>query len=51
MFDSAIAGHFANIQGLLARCMVSADHWLRGIETDTFQWQLTLVSANHARML
>lgn len=46
-FDSTNAGHFANIQGLLARCMVSAGHWLRCIETYTFQWHLTLISANH----
>ena len=28
--------------------MVSANHWLRSIETYTFLWELPLVSANHA---
>ena len=34
--------------GRVAQSMVSASHWLRGIETYTILWYLTLVSANHA---
>ena len=34
--------------GRVAQSMVSASHWLKGIETYTVLWQLTLVSANHA---
>ena len=38
----------ANHHGPVGRSMVIANHWLRGIETCTFLWQLTLVSVNHA---
>ena len=31
-----------------ARSLISAKHWLRGIESYKFLWQVTLVSANHA---
>ena len=34
--------------GILAKSMVSASQWLRGIETYTILWYLTLVSANYA---
>ena len=34
--------------GRVARSMVSANRWLRGIKTCRFPWYLTLVSANHA---
>ena len=36
------------VQGLVARSMVSANHWLRGIKTYGLSWHLTRVSANHA---
>ena len=32
----------------VARSLVSANRWLRGIKTYRFPWCLTLVSANHA---
>ena len=35
-------------QGPVARSLVSANRWLRGIKTYRFPWHLTLVSANHA---
>ena len=34
--------------GWVARSMVSANHWLRGIKTYRLSWYLTRVSANHA---
>ena len=34
--------------GPVARSLVRANHWLRGIKTDRFPWYLTLVSAVHA---
>ena len=34
--------------GWVARSMVSANHWLRGIKTYRLSWHLTRVSANHA---
>ena len=36
------------VQGPVARGLVSANRWLRGIKTYRFPWYLTLVSANHA---
>ena len=38
----------SNNQGWVARSMVSANHWLRGIKTYRLSWYLTRVSANHA---
>ena len=35
-------------QGPVARSMVSANRWLRGIKMYRFPWYLTLVSTNHA---
>ena len=35
-------------QGLVARSLVSANRWLRGIKMYRFPWYLTLVSTNHA---
>ena len=35
-------------QGPVARSLVSANHWLRGIKMYRFPWYLTLVSTNHA---
>ena len=35
-------------QGPVARSLVSANRWLRGIKMYTFPWYLTLVSTNHA---
>ena len=35
-------------QGPVARSLVSANRWLRGIKMYRFPWYLTLVSANHA---
>ena len=37
-----------NSQGPVVRSLVSANRWLRGMKSYTFQWYLTLVSANHA---
>ena len=37
-----------NNQGWVARSMVSANHWLRGIKTYRLLWYLTRVNANHA---
>ena len=34
--------------GPVARSLVSANHWLRGIKMYRFPWYLTLVSTNHA---
>ena len=34
--------------GLVARSLVSANRWLRGIKMYRFPWYLTLVSTNHA---
>ena len=38
----------SNGQGPVARSLVSANRWLRGIKTYRFPWYLTLVSTNHA---
>ena len=38
----------ARDQGPVARSMVSANRWLRGIKMYRFPWYLTLVSTNHA---
>ena len=38
----------SNIQGPVARSLVSANRWLRGIKMYRFPWYLTLVSTNHA---
>ena len=35
-------------QGPVARSMVSANRWLRGIKRYRFPWYLTMVSTNHA---
>ena len=35
-------------QGPVARSLVSANRWLRGIKMYGFPWYLTLVSTNHA---
>ena len=39
---------FFKHQGPVARSLVSANRWLRGVKTYRFPWYLTLVSANHA---
>ena len=39
--------NFTN-QGPVARSLVSANRWLRGIKMYRFPWYLTLVSTNHA---
>ena len=36
------------ILGPVARSLVSANRWLRGIKMYRFPWYLTLVSTNHA---
>ena len=36
------------VRWTVARSMVSNNHWLRGIETYTFLWQLILLSTNQA---
>ena len=36
-----------NVLGPVARILVSANRWLRGIKTYRFPWYLTPVSANH----
>ena len=36
------------VQGPVARSLVSANRWLRGIKMYKFPWYLTLVSTNHA---
>ena len=35
-------------RGPVARSLVSANRWLRGIKMYRFPWYLTLVSVNHA---
>ena len=35
-------------QGPVARSLVSANRWLRGIKMNRFPWYLTLASTNHA---
>ena len=35
-------------QGSVARSLVSANRWLRGIKMYRFPWYLTLLSTNHA---
>ena len=42
------SGNRFNNQGPVARSLVSANRWLRGIKTYRFPSYLTLVSANHA---
>ena len=37
-----------NIQGPVARSLVSANRWSRGIKMYRFRWYLTLVSTNNA---
>ena len=37
-----------DVQGPVARSLVSANRWLRGIKMYRFPWYLTLVSTNHA---
>ena len=37
----------ASHQGPVARSLVCANRWLRGVKTYRFPWYLTLVSANH----
>ena len=41
-------GPLYNILGPVARSLVSANRWLRGIKMYRFPWYLTLVSTNHA---
>ena len=36
------------VQGPVARSLVNANRWLRGIKMYRFPWYLTLVSTNHA---
>ena len=38
----------ASGQGPVARSLVNANRWLRGIKMYRFPWYLTLVSTNHA---
>ena len=38
----------AGYLGPVARSLVSANRWLRGIKMYRFSWYLTLVSTNHA---
>ena len=53
---SFFAGTYLNIRkirkkevlGPVARSLVSANRWLRGIKMYRFPWYLTLVSTNHA---
>ena len=37
-----------NGPGTVVRRMISANYWLRSVETNTFLWYLALVSANSA---
>ena len=41
-------GEAVTNQGPVARSLVSANRWLRGIKMYRFPWYLTLVSTNHA---
>ena len=43
----SLTSRFANVQRPVARSLVSANRWLRGIKSYRFPWYLTLVSANH----
>ena len=47
--DFLYRSFFVTVLGPVARGLVSANRWLRGIKTAyRFPWYLTLVSANHA---
>ena len=48
---NGLVAKFCELQcnlGPVARSLVSANCWLRGIKMYTFPWYLTLVSTNHA---
>ena len=44
----SLDGGFAHVQNPIARSIVSTNHWLRSMETYSFPWRSTLVSANNA---
>ena len=48
--QQAIKGLISEFRDLgpVARSLVSANRWLRGLKTHRFPWYLTLISANHA---
>ena len=46
--DKIVKFKFKCAEGLVARSLVSANRWLRGIKMYRFPWYLTLVSTNHA---
>ena len=46
--DWLVFGQNFTVQGPIARSLVSANRWLRGIKTYRFPWYLSLVIANHA---
>ena len=48
MLATYMLGMRNNNQGPVARSLVSANRWLRGIKMYRFPWYLTLVSTNHA---
>ena len=47
-FSSSIFSPALYYLGPVARSLVSANRWLRGIKMYRFPWYLTLVSTNHA---
>ena len=48
VFQSCFLGKSAVVQGPVARSLVNANRWLRGIKMYRFPRYLTLVSTNHA---
>ena len=48
IFKLRVLNRRLNSQGPVARSLVSANRWLRGIKMYRFPWYLTLVSTNHA---
>ena len=46
--DAFVSLSYRSLQGPVVRSLVSANRWLRDIETYRFPWYLTPVSANHA---
>ena len=47
-YDDFMTSGFLIAPGPVARRLVSANRWLRGIKMYRFPWFLTLVSTNHA---
>ena len=48
MAEKVNMAYNVRVQGPVARSLVSANRWLKGMKTYRFPWYLTLVSANQA---